>query len=766
MKLHRIGLHNFRSYGDAEIPLAAMSAANVRGHNGAGKSTLLDAVLFALFGRGAGTDSLDEYVRKRSTDGRAEIEFELAAETYRITRSRITTSRGKSVLEFARKDGEQWVPLTGTSIADTQQKIQDLIRLDFDTFIASAAILQGRADEFTSKTPAERKRVLGAILGLDIYDRLAEVARERRGRASAELEALKREADKLAPQAAKAEEHRTLLGELQNERAGVEQGLRDAQKAVEITQAELAQVEAELQQLAATVERVSASDQNLRRLSEREGQLRQRIAAALKAINVEQAVASVKEQRAQKDLDGAERVLANREQIEAAADEVVALEEQRAEWDGKAAEERRLRLERDRLANEATVARVRRAGEVAQACAERDALTRKLALLDNINCIDITRAACTFLADAAGAREQLAEVERRLAELEKPVADGTEAKLAALDDRIRSVRYDAGEAERVRKRIAELNPLALQVVALEVAERDAERARQRLGELASQRDALSARVQETNADLTRGLEEIEGDRQRLRQEREKLQQDVDRESGKRVECQVKASLVATAKQAVGVSERRLMGVVAQIAQTQERLQAALRADVELAGVRVEIDRLAADVADFDALAIAFSPRGVPAMIVENAVPELEAIANELLARLSRGEYSLRLETQRVTKTAGVSETLDVIVETADGERPYETFSGGERFRIDFALRIAIAKLLARRAGVPIDCLWIDEGIGTQDGDGRQQMIECLRTVREDFRQVFLITHVAELQDVFEQAIEVWRDSDGSHVRIA
>ncbi len=52
-----------------------------------------------------------------------------------------------------------------------------MLRLSYDTFINSAFLMQGRADEFTVKPPNERKRVLGDILGLGHYDDMAERAR-------------------------------------------------------------------------------------------------------------------------------------------------------------------------------------------------------------------------------------------------------------------------------------------------------------------------------------------------------------------------------------------------------------------------------------------------------------------------------------------------------------------------------------------------------------------------------------------------------------
>ena len=56
---------------------------------------------------------------------------------------------------------------------------------------------------------------------------------------------------------------------------------------------------------------------------------------------------------------------------------------------------------------------------------------------------------------------------------------------------------------------------------------------------------------------------------------------------------------------------------------------------------------------------------------------------------------------------------------------HELFSGGEAFRIDFALRIAISKLLARRAGTALQTLIIDEGFGSQDEEGLAHIMEAL-----------------------------------------
>lgn len=93
------------------------------------------------------------------------------------------------------------------------------------------------------------------------------------------------------------------------------------------------------------------------------------------------------------------------------------------------------------------------------------------------------------------------------------------------------------------------------------------------------------------------------------------------------------------------------------------------------------------------------------------------------------------------------------------------FSGGEAFRIDFALRVALAKLLARRAGTALQTLIIDEGFGSQDEDGLAYIMQALHTIREDFEKVIIVSHLPSLKEQFPVHFEVEKTPHGSVVKI-
>ena len=174
------------------------------------------------------------------------------------------------------------------------------------------------------------------------------------------------------------------------------------------------------------------------------------------------------------------------------------------------------------------------------------------------------------------------------------------------------------------------------------------------------------------------------------------------------------------------------------------------------------------IARLKMLDLTFGKDGVPAMLIEQSIPEIESQANEILDRLSDGTMSVSLETERAYKDKNRSDkrqTLDIMISDLTGQRPYELFSGGEAFRINFSIRLALSRVLSQRAGARLQTLVIDEGFGSQDADGRQRLIEAINMVSPDFEKILVITHLEELKDAFPSRIEVVKTPAGSQVEV-
>jgi exonuclease SbcC len=190
--------------------------------------------------------------------------------------------------------------------------------------------------------------------------------------------------------------------------------------------------------------------------------------------------------------------------------------------------------------------------------------------------------------------------------------------------------------------------------------------------------------------------------------------------------------------------------------------------VRLKGITAQREEFGRLVGRYKQLDRAFGKDGVPALLIEQALPEIETRANDLLDRLSGGNMSVRFATQAAfkdKKREDMKETLDILISDGAGTRDYELYSGGEAFRVNFAIRLALSEVLAQRAGARLQTLVIDEGFGSQDALGRQRLVEAINLVKGDFAKVLVITHIDELKEAFPNRIEVEKTERGSMVRV-
>jgi exonuclease SbcC len=218
------------------------------------------------------------------------------------------------------------------------------------------------------------------------------------------------------------------------------------------------------------------------------------------------------------------------------------------------------------------------------------------------------------------------------------------------------------------------------------------------------------------------------------------------------------------------AQSRLVGMEMQRQEAAARRGYLLGQLERMEGLRRDIDAGATRVSDlregqgiFQELATAFGRQGVQAMLIETVVPMIEEEANLLMGRMTDNRMHVKLETQRERRSGRGDpiETLQIYVSDELGPRSYEMYSGGEAFRVNLALRIALSKVLARRMGAPLPTLFIDEGFGTQDATGRERILDVISAIQNDFDKIIVITHLDDLKDVFPVRIEVQKLDSGS-----
>ena len=749
----RLELKNFLAYRNpAPLDFSGLHVGVLVGENGAGKSSLLDALTWVLWGR-ARAKRDEELVHQGQTEMRVELTFGLGPDTYRVIRARKIGRGASSLLELQSKVNGRWQSLSETTIPKTQAKIERLLRLTYETFINSAYLIQGQADAFTGKKPAERKQVLADILGLQAWEMYEDRAKQRvrtiegqiagidavlieiehelaqRESYERELELAEKRAAEVADQLQAAEAEWSQIEAARQALVGLQRQIDDASRQSRDAARELTVLDADLREMQSRADTVALAAE----IDTMESALRELDVAEFEREALETRRREVAEEAGA--LAGANQV---------AQAEAESLKRRVSEIQSDASSQAR-RL-RESAHSEATRLRTRVAAlaeaEAAQCplCGQPLSEHQRGDLIAELERDSQERLGLAE-AEAAGLERDAAQ---RAGQLDGEIATRREqyrantARLKALrDDQTRFDREAAELATRLREKPALTQRLAERKAALA----EAAAAQERIKALLDRR-ARWAKARQDADDRVKALE-TEG-----RAHRERL---AGADARQRALDQLRTE-AARSRAAVGAAEQRLRALEGRAAQRETR--------------KAERASLAERKGLFEELREAFSKRGAPAMIIETAVPEIEAEANRLLGKMTDGRMTVRINMQRETAAGDVRETLDIQISDPLGTRAYEMYSGGEAFRVNFAIRIALSQLLARRAGTQLHTLIIDEGFGVLDAIGRERLVEAINAVQTDFERILVVTHIEELKDAFPARIEITRSDEGSQIALA
>ena len=849
-------LENFLCYreGVPTLDFTGIHVACLCGPNGHGKSALLDAITWCMWGKARGKTQ-DDVISYGADQCRVELDFMARDTHYRTVRTHARGGgrrrQGVSDLQLQVLSDGGAQPITGNHIRETQAKIDQIVGMDYETFTNSAFLLQGRADEFSNKTPADRKAVLSKILGLEIYDRLQARARdkleetktlaaamqgsldqmrnetEQIGDLSEELSAVEEDLGRLAQQ---LEEQRLETDGLRSKVADLER----QRSRLEESQEQIRTLDREIAQLGSTVELVRRRVVQYQEVLQQADIIRE---GADKLEQARQRFESLEDARqAYDELSQTKALLVraadnSRTRLEAQADQLRLrvevelppkataepdLADQQADTcrrlEALETEEGAIAIERG---NHRTLST--RIGE-AQSAAERykvegQELRAKLELLRNTDDREAVcplcqtplgedgcgRLAGTYETEIADKRRlyrlnaaQLDQLEKEQANLEQTLAKREtslgqsrrkmELKLSELERGVKEARMAQNELEQGQAQLTtmltslasgdfegaeqvKLRQLDQEILSLGYDDVARAGAYSRVQELQSFSDKYQQLAnaetslpseKESAAQTEEMLQRRQNELIRLE---EQLKNDEEEVSGL-TQWQNGLKLAEETQRELEVQQQESAARRGYLAGQLERGRVLER---EIAEVSARLSELLVDQDIYQELVTAFGRQGIQAMLIETVVPRLEEEANLLLGRMTDNQMQVQLETQRERRTGHGDpiETLEIRVSDELGPRSYEMYSGGEAFRVNLALRIALSKVLAQRMGAPLPTLFIDEGFGTQDAAGRERILDVIGAIQADFDKIIVITHLDELKDVFPVRIEVQKENLGS-----
>lgn len=154
-------------------------------------------------------------------------------------------------------------------------------------------------------------------------------------------------------------------------------------------------------------------------------------------------------------------------------------------------------------------------------------------------------------------------------------------------------------------------------------------------------------------------------------------------------------------------------------------------------------------------------------VLQQFLTEILEVANERLARLTRGRYQFELADKVGSYRSSTGLEIDIYDDNAGQVRRAHTLSGGESFIAALALAISLADVIQQRAGgIEIEALFIDEGFGSLDEESLEMAMEALEMIENEGRMIGIISHVRELRARILQKVFVETNGSGqSRIRI-
>ena len=897
----KLQIKNFLSYGpEAQtVDFSTYNLICLCGKNGHGKSALLDAITWSVWGHArktSGTSKADEgLVHLGQKHMLVVFDFICNGEHYRIRREFIKTkSKPFSALDFGIvTDDDSFSTLTDKTIKTTQTKIEKTIGVTYDSFVNSAFLRQGQANEFSKKSPKERKEILATILQLQQFEDIKKVALEKN-------KALCKQQTQKQSIETRINEEIEFLQKNMDERAIVTKSL----KALEIKDAEINKIiqatEKNQLQLQTKKEKKNLIEAEITQYQKQEQDLKKLIAEELQKYN--------KVQEEQKHISNPEAIKKKHAQLKAAIkvhqekynkrlelkEQYLKLQEdkhlldtdlqqtttqllQKHEIDCKLlleqADHQKKRLIEEEKKYESlqktsldtkqeidknhTILKEQKNHSIKLQSYEKDfennkiayqkmvtegtILQQKLAEFDHKKTLtsDNQNPCCPLCEqNLSGSRKKFLE---KKIDSEKIVTShqvetikekALKLKSQLIDDHKTLQQYKQNDQENIKlsmkteelekqfdqqtkQSVVEKNQITdikttikslekKYATAFENQENVKNNALKNFQNqtnyktLLKKIDALKQTAQKLaydkhlHASTQNEMEAIEKDLTSYQSLQSEIAQQAERKQ--RIDAQSKKIKdIDTIIKKLGLKLKPFDDINAQLDlkkieltkhkqefnallsqktsllhkkgafdQQHEKL---LTLRKELISIEKELKSVEMEIFDFTEIIKALGKDGLQALLIEEALPEIEQEANIILAQLTDNQTQIFIESLRDLKKGGSKETLDIKISDATGLRSYEMFSGGEAFRIDFALRIAISKLLARRSGTSLQTLIIDEGFGSQDEDGLQLIMDSIHKIQDNFAKVIIVSHLPHLKEQFPVQFHITKKASGSVIKV-
>ena len=850
----RLKIKNFMCYGvtPQTLEFSGIHVACLCGSNGHGKTALLDAITWALWGN-TRTRTQEELVHQGQLDMSVELDFLAREQKYKVIRRYTRSSgarQGITILELQISSyDENYQAITQNTLRETENKIKELLNLDYDTFINTAFLRQGDADRFTTSRPGERKATLAEVLGLSEYEKLELKAKSNYRSLTSKLKDFESKKLFLDEEIIEKLKYENELKDIDLEVSSLEPKLKKSQQtfdSLNSISSKFNQQETELSEAELQLSKNNLETQNLIDQLEKHKKTYEEISNLLQTkneitegyiklncyksklkdfdksfeikIELDRNIANInselniKKTKILTTIDQMNSQIENnlipkinqKIQIEKKIEHLL---KEQLEWEEINSKIKSLNDNYEKINSK--ISDLKAINQILLSQMEEDRKKFDMLKISGGNCPlcqqklnnnghdvllknythqgltnkqnyqknletqnnfeeqnkslkkEIDTSSTKLLKDQQSVNTSIIKLKSELADslkAEKEI-NTTKREIEVLDNLINSNNY----AESQIKKLEEFN---IQLNNLNYSTELHSRIKSQISELALYEEK---HIKLKNAETLFPKEEslIESTKNILKNrksEKEFLSNKIiNLKSELEKKDDTNLELARTNKE-LSTLKSNLQSLYVRKGILLENIERCIKYENDLNELNKQVGSVAKDADIYNELSLAFGKNGLQALIIETSIPQLEQDSNQLLSRLSENKMAIKFQLvagRKDSRTGMVSEELDIKVSDEVGTRNYETFSGGEAFRINFAIRIALSKLLARRSGAPLPILFIDEGFGSQDLEGQEKLIQSIQSIQNDFEKIIVITHIEQIKDSFPVRIEVNKSGEGS-----
>ena len=682
-----------------------------RASNGVGKTTIFKAIEYVLFGV-TSMKTLDKIIRDGADKCKVIFEFESNGLIFKIIRSRFRKT-GKTDLRLFKKDSSSdWVDITQKTNTETEAELHKLIKINYVTFKNSIVFGQHDFMGLATATPKERKSMLKEPLQLGIYTRYEKLAKEQVAIVKTEIDKIKNTIEDIGDPAKDLEELTVLRQNAEN----------------------LLKIKSEYHK------------NNQDNLLKDKNQLFE-----LKKMEPGTLQTKLVEILSNKKLTEEKLSIANFALIETDNKFNTILKE-------KKNTEIILKSLRDQIAK--LVSTPSRSPEVIQKEYE------------------------LIMSKEAEGRAYIEQLNKEIIKLAKALPN--EEVCSVCLQPVTAEHREKCEAERVKN--------------FEITTKNLNKAKETLNKVQTKKELLKTELQTANSYLsnkvsienkisnqdnnTKQLEKNISAYQELKNSKDrdvkKLKDDLLEIEKRKVEAEKELeaahsgeiqSKITQLEVAIKLTEDILNTISKEISQISTQIGMFLEKsnnrtkDLEkLVLLKENLKNQEADLVAKTLVQQAFSPSGIPTMIINTILDELQLVANELISKLRPG-LSIVFSIVKTKADGQQEDTLEINYTHYGVEREWEQLSGGQKVLIALSLKLGLSLIIQHRLGIDINFLVLDEVDAMLDPIAKDVFADVIRSWQDQFT-IFVITHNDYLKDKFKHAILVEANGpEGSNARL-